>query len=183
MLIPLHWLPIRQRIEHKLATLAFCYFDGTLPPYLSHSLSLYTPHRSLLSSSDKLLSLSHVLTWKVLVQGVSNIRRLVRGILFWYKPNSQHLSLYLFNPTSKRTSFTLPSPESLKLSPEAWWVGEGLQSMGLTGEPAAAATFSSAVCVCAILWTCVVCHSVDVCVCVCLHEVWAGVCRCLCIII
>ena len=55
ILISLHWLPIKQRIEYKLATLAFRYFDGTLPPYLSHWLSSHTPHRSLRSSSDKLL--------------------------------------------------------------------------------------------------------------------------------
>ena len=47
MLISLHWLPIKQRIKYKLATLAFRYFDGTLPPYLSHCLSSYIPHRSL----------------------------------------------------------------------------------------------------------------------------------------
>ena len=43
MLISLHWLRIKQRIEYKLATLAFRYFDGTLPPYLSHCLSSYPP--------------------------------------------------------------------------------------------------------------------------------------------
>ena len=51
MLISPHWLPIKQRIEYKLATLAFRYFDGTLPPYLSHGLPAYTSHRSLRSSS------------------------------------------------------------------------------------------------------------------------------------
>ena len=60
MLISLHWLPVKQRIEYKLATLAFRYFDGTLPPYLSHCLSTYTPHRSLRSSSDKLLCVPRV---------------------------------------------------------------------------------------------------------------------------
>ena len=60
MLISLHWLPIKQRIEYKLATLAFRNFDGTLPPYLSHCLPSYTPHRSLRSSSDKLLCVPRV---------------------------------------------------------------------------------------------------------------------------
>ena len=60
MLISLHWLPIKQRIEYKLVTLAFHYFDGTLPPYLWHCLSSYTPHRPLWSSSDKLLCVPHV---------------------------------------------------------------------------------------------------------------------------
>ena len=60
MLISLHWLPIKQRIEYKLATQAFRHFDGTLSPYLSHCLSSYTPHRSLRSSSDKLLCVPRV---------------------------------------------------------------------------------------------------------------------------
>ena len=115
MLISLHWIPIKQRIEYKLATLAFRYFDGTLPPYLSHCLSSYTPT----DHFDHLLtncSVSHVLTWKAPVQGLSNIRRLVCGTLSRYKPDCLHLS-HLLNPASKRTSSAMPSPESLKLSP------------------------------------------------------------------
>ena len=60
MRISLHWLPIKLRIEYKLATLAFRYIDGTLPPYLSHCLSSYTPHRSLRPSSDKMLCVPRV---------------------------------------------------------------------------------------------------------------------------
>ena len=50
----------------------------------------------------------------------------------------------------------------------------GLQSMGLTGEPAAAATISSAgrVCVCVRACVCVcvrVCVRACVCVCMCVH--------------
>ena len=43
MLISLHWLPIKQCIEYKLVTLAFRYFDGTLPPYLTLSLLVHPP--------------------------------------------------------------------------------------------------------------------------------------------
>ena len=28
----LHWLPVKYRIQYKLATVAFRHFDGTLPP-------------------------------------------------------------------------------------------------------------------------------------------------------
>ena len=38
LLKELHWLPVKYRIQYKLATLAFRHFDGTLPPYLSSSL-------------------------------------------------------------------------------------------------------------------------------------------------
>jgi len=44
MLISLHWLPIKQRIQYKLATLAFRYFDGTSPPLpLTLSLLVHSP--------------------------------------------------------------------------------------------------------------------------------------------
>ena len=38
LLKELHWLPVKYRIQYKLATLAFRHFDVTLPPYLSSSL-------------------------------------------------------------------------------------------------------------------------------------------------
>ena len=40
LVIKLYWLPIKQHIEYKIATLAFRYFDGTLPPYLRLSISI-----------------------------------------------------------------------------------------------------------------------------------------------
>ena len=61
MLIPVHWLPIKQRIEYKLATLAF----ATLMvhcPLTSHTVSPRTP---LTDPFDHLLtncSVSHVIT-------------------------------------------------------------------------------------------------------------------------
>ena len=66
------WLPIKQRrielkFEYKLVTLAFHYFDGTLPPYLSHCLSslIHSPQIPSTDNlqSDKLLSVPHVNLW------------------------------------------------------------------------------------------------------------------------
>ena len=37
----------------NIATFVFRFFDGTLPPYLSSFLSVYTPSRTLRSSSDE----------------------------------------------------------------------------------------------------------------------------------
>ena len=55
LLKELHWLPLTFRIDFKMACLAFKHFDGTLPPYLSRTLTTYCPSRSLRSSSEKLL--------------------------------------------------------------------------------------------------------------------------------
>ncbi|KAK7107751.1 hypothetical protein V1264_015614 [Littorina saxatilis] len=55
LLTTLHWLPMKYRIEYKLALLGYRCFEKSLPPYLSHSLSIYEPSRSLRSSSEKLL--------------------------------------------------------------------------------------------------------------------------------
>ena len=60
LLKELHWLPVKYRIQYKLATLAFRRFDGTLPPYLSSFLFfffLYQPLRSLRSSTERLLKI------------------------------------------------------------------------------------------------------------------------------
>ena len=57
LLKELHWLPVKYRIQYKLATLAFRHFDGILPPYLSSSLCTYQPSRSLRSSTERLLKI------------------------------------------------------------------------------------------------------------------------------
>ena len=55
LLAELHWLPVEQRIQYKLGTLAYRHFEGSLPPYLSERLTTYVPARLLRSSSDSLL--------------------------------------------------------------------------------------------------------------------------------
>ena len=55
LLQKLHWLPISVSIQFKLAVLAFRFFDNSLPVYLSRTLSLYQPSRTLRSSSERLL--------------------------------------------------------------------------------------------------------------------------------
>ena len=54
----LHWLPIRQRIVFKLATLTFKAKQFGKPAYLSDLLHEYQPARTLRSSSAQLLHLS-----------------------------------------------------------------------------------------------------------------------------
>ena len=55
----LHWLPIAQRIEYKIIMMTFKSLNGLAPPYLGDLLTPYQPSRTLHSSNDNQLSLSH----------------------------------------------------------------------------------------------------------------------------
>ena len=48
----LHWLPIQQRIQYRINSLCYKFITGTAPSYLCDCLQLYTPSRTLRSSSD-----------------------------------------------------------------------------------------------------------------------------------
>ena len=56
----LHRLPIKQRIDFKIVTLAYRHFNITLSSYLSARRTSYTPSRSLRSCSAQLLSAPRV---------------------------------------------------------------------------------------------------------------------------
>ena len=57
LLRTLHWLPIKARIQYKLACLCFqCLSHNTMPPYLSDLLHPYQPPRTLRSLDTSLLS-------------------------------------------------------------------------------------------------------------------------------
>ena len=51
----LHWLPISERIKYKAASKCFHAVNGSGPAYLSELLPVYSPSRSLRSSSDSLM--------------------------------------------------------------------------------------------------------------------------------
>ena len=57
MLRELHWLPIKARCQYKIAVLAYQYFDGSLPEYLTTSLTVPKRKTSLTlrSSNEKRL--------------------------------------------------------------------------------------------------------------------------------
>ena len=48
----LHWLPISERIKYKVACMCFSAINGSGPAYLSELMHVYTPSRTLRSSSD-----------------------------------------------------------------------------------------------------------------------------------
>ena len=52
LLEKLHWLPISERIKYKVACVCFSAISGSGPAYLSELLHVYTPFRTLRSSSD-----------------------------------------------------------------------------------------------------------------------------------
>ena len=59
----LHWLPVEERINYKIACLCFRAVNSSGPVYLSDLVTLYTPSRTLRSSSDTLtLSVPRVAT-------------------------------------------------------------------------------------------------------------------------
>ena len=52
----LHWLPIKQRIDYKVATIVWKCIHGEAPTYLSEMISEYVPPRNLRSESERRLS-------------------------------------------------------------------------------------------------------------------------------
>ena len=52
LLEKLHWLPISERIKYKVACMCFSAINGSGRAYLSELLHVYTPSRTLRSSSD-----------------------------------------------------------------------------------------------------------------------------------
>ena len=52
LLHALHWLPISQRIDYKLATMCFNVINMTAPHALTEILTVYIPSRSLRSAAD-----------------------------------------------------------------------------------------------------------------------------------
>ena len=58
----LHWLPVRQRISFKIATLVYKCLNNSGPSYLSEMLTIRQPKRTLRSSSKFLLDENTVTT-------------------------------------------------------------------------------------------------------------------------
>ena len=52
----LHWLPVKARIDYKILTLCYrCITENDYPSYMKDLIAIYTPTRSLRSSSDSTL--------------------------------------------------------------------------------------------------------------------------------
>ena len=65
LLKELHWLPVEQRVEYKIALIVFkCLNTEDFPSYLKDLIQVYTPSRSL-RSADKLLLIKPITKLKV----------------------------------------------------------------------------------------------------------------------
>ena len=57
LLRTLHWLPVKARIQYKIACLCFqCIYQNSMPPYISDLLQPYCPSRTLRSLDTSLLT-------------------------------------------------------------------------------------------------------------------------------
>ena len=60
----LHWLPIKFRIDYKVALLWFKCINKTAPIYLQNLIEIYVPKRSLRSSQDTFILTKPVVNYK-----------------------------------------------------------------------------------------------------------------------
>jgi len=89
LLHQLHWLPIRNRIDFKLATLAFLARSFSTSMYLNSSVARYLPSRTLRSQDTNLLAVPR----KKTVRSTENISVFCRLLKKFYFRNAfnQHL--------------------------------------------------------------------------------------------
>ena len=60
LLRTLHWLPVKARIQYKIACLCFqCIYHNSMPPYMSDFLHPYYPSRTLCSLDTSLLTVPY----------------------------------------------------------------------------------------------------------------------------
>ena len=108
-----HWIPVKERILFKIATFAFRFFDGTLPPYLSSCLSVYTLFRTLRSSSAEKKQQLFCVKRKLKGFGGSLFRRPLSGTVFLPTSDTAAPSHSSKLPL-RHSSSILPSPSYLE---------------------------------------------------------------------
>ena len=64
LLVSLHWLPIKFRVEYKIAVICFKCINGLAPAYLKNIIEIYKPTRALRSAQDNLILKKRVLNYK-----------------------------------------------------------------------------------------------------------------------
>ena len=80
LLLELHWLPVTERINYKIAMICFKCVNGLAPNYIADFLEFYEPRRNLRSSSDKTI-LKQTVEYNYKFYGGRSFR--VIGPLIW----------------------------------------------------------------------------------------------------
>ena len=162
LLQQLHWLPISERIKYKTACMCYNAIIGSAPSYLSELLHLYSPSRSLRSSSD-------------LKSNASTAKLMAFALSHTLAPTSGTIS----PKTSGTLLLSLPSKV----------ISRHFSSQNISVKPHCSSLPSvctvCVVCVCVRVCVCVcvcVCARARVCVCVCARA-RARVCVCVCVCI
>ena len=164
LLRTLHCLPVKVRIQYKIACLCFQYiYQVSMPPFLSDFLHPYFPSRMLLHSLDtSLLTVPHFSLETFAKRSFSGF-----GPTVW---NSLSLS---FRKTQCFTAFKKNLKTHLFLNSSVL----NCKSVCCTGGVCFVQEIGVCVCVCVCVCMCVcVCVCVCVCACVC-----AYVCVCVCV--
>ena len=104
LLMDLHWLPVKQRIEYKVNLITYKALHGYAPPYIRELLTVYEPRRTLRSESkgklvvprshkksagDRAFSVSAPRLWNELPQNVTECKTI--------DSFKKHLKTHLFN--------------------------------------------------------------------------------------
>ena len=76
----LHWLPVKERIDHKLLTLAYSCMEGTAPAYLQELIPKHVPSRGLRSASQSFLRVPSVQRHKKKSLGVRSFENAAPGL-------------------------------------------------------------------------------------------------------
>ena len=110
VLSDLHWLPVRQRISFKIATVTFRVLQSQQPSYLSSLIPRYVPARALRSSSSFSICVPSRKTTMAVSKSFSSVASIIWNAL----PN--HLSsiptLPVFRRARKHHLFPLAYPDS-----------------------------------------------------------------------
>ena len=102
-----HWLPVRDRIHHKLFSVTYCSVHENLPLYLSELIPAHTPPRFLRSASELFLAVPVPRTVKQsdMASESSDVSPLPNGMLCPRASGSQ--TIYSFRSTFKTPYFSL----------------------------------------------------------------------------
>ena len=118
LLLSLHWLPVRQRSNYKLANFCYLAVSRHQPVYLAHLIRPYSQSRLLRSSTQSLLSVPRTTSTLLLVVSLS--RHQDSGTLFHWAVGLLHP--LTFSRTDLRHSFSVCDSDIVARASVLWRV-------------------------------------------------------------